>query len=80
MKIIISFILILFSISPSAAAAGKQYRKTQKVNFDGSDIDGQIRSPDGSFIHQKRGVDFVPLYKVKKQFDRGIRSSVEYLR
>ncbi len=56
------------------------YRKTQEVNFDGSDIDGQVRSPDGAYLLQKRGVHFMPLYKVNNQFEKNILESVEYLR
>jgi len=56
------------------------YRKTQEVNFDGSDIDGQVRSPDGAYMLQKRGVQFLPLYKVNNQFEKNILDSVEYLR
>ena len=56
------------------------YRKTQSVNFDGSDIDGQVRSPDGAYLLQKRGVHFMPLYKVNNQFEKNILESVEYLR
>ncbi len=57
-----------------------QYRKTQEVSFDGTDIDGQVRSPDGAYLLQKRGVQFLPLYKVNNQFDENILESVEYLR
>lgn len=57
-----------------------QYRKTQEVNFDGSDIDGQVRSPDGAYLLQKRGVQFMPLYKVNNQFEKNILESVEFLR
>ena len=56
------------------------FRKTQEVNFDGSDIDGQVRSPDGAYLLQKRGVHFMPLYKVNNQFEKNILESVEYLR
>ncbi|MCB9025110.1 MAG: hypothetical protein H6625_02225 [Bdellovibrionaceae bacterium] len=57
-----------------------QYRKTQDVSFDEANIDGEVRSPDGSYLHQKRGVKFLPLYKVRKNFDVSIKDSVEYLR
>lgn len=57
-----------------------QYRKTQSVNFDETDIDGQVRSPDGAYLLQKRGVQFLPLYKVNNQFEKNILESVEYLR
>ena len=80
MKILIIFILIL-SFSYSAWAGKKvQYRKTQNVSFDGSNIDGEGRNPDGSYLHQKRGVKFLPLYKVRKSFDENIKDSVEYLK
>lgn len=85
MKILI-FTMISFSLSLACAAHGKEskkkvtYRKTQEVNFDGSDIDGQVRSPDGAYLLQKRGVQFIPLYKVNNQFDKNILESVEYLR
>lgn len=56
------------------------FRKTQEVNFDETDIDGQVRSPDGAYLLQKRGVQFLPLYKVNNQFEKNILESVEYLR
>ncbi len=56
------------------------YRKTQEHNFDETDIDGQVRSPDGAYLLQKRGVQFLPLYKVNNQFEKNILESVEYLR
>lgn len=79
-KYAIAMVLFVFAVQFAHADKKIKYRKTQEVNFDGSSIDGQVRTPDGAFINQKRGVKFLPLYKVKKQFDRGIRSSVEYLR
>jgi ethanolamine utilization protein EutP (predicted NTPase) len=83
------FILIVLSFTPAegadkeAKAEGNKkvtYRKTQEVNFDGADIDGQVRSPDGAYLLQKRGVRFMPLYKVNNQFEKNILESVEYLR
>lgn len=85
MKILV-FTMISLSLSLACFAEGKDakkkvtYRKTQEVNFDGSDIDGQVRSPDGAYLLQKRGVQFIPLYKVNNQFDKNILESVEYLR
>lgn len=75
--IIISAILF----SPALALAKKvKYRKTQTINFDGADIDGVARAPDGAYLHQRRGVKFLPLYKVKKSFDNGVKKSVDFLR
>jgi hypothetical protein len=77
--------LILISILLSASLTfaeekKKTYKKTQQVNFEGSDVDGLARTPDGAYLHQKKGIKFLPLYKVEKNFDKEIKSSVEYLR
>ncbi len=85
MRTLITVGLIL-SVSFSAFAAEKgktkkkvEYRKTQEVSFDDADIDGQVRTPDGAYLLQKRGVQFMPLYKVDNQFEKNILDSVEYL-
>lgn len=57
-----------------------KYRKTQEVDFEAQDIDGVARTPTGSYLVQKRGIDFVPLYKVKEKLDDSIKESIEYLR
>jgi ethanolamine utilization protein EutP (predicted NTPase) len=88
MRILIFALLSLslsgaFAAEKTAKAESKKkvsYRKTQEVNFDGADIDGQVRSPDGAYLLQKRGVHFMPLYKVNNQFEQNILDSVEYLR
>ena len=90
------FALIVLALLPTAKAEDKapkskasskvvlkkkvEFRKTQEVSFDGSDIDGQVRSPDGSYLLQKRGVQFLPLYKVNNKFEKNIMESVDYLR
>ena len=74
-------VLVLASAEATAEDSKKVvYRKTQEVSFDGSDIDGEVRSPDGSYLHQRRGTKFLPLYKVEKTFNKNIKDSVEYLR
>ena len=84
MRLILTLaVLIGFACSVSAETIKKKkitYRKTQEVSFDGSDVDGQVRSPDGAYLLQKQGVKFMPLYKVNNQFDKNIKESVEYLR
>lgn len=86
MRTLIRLLILLAFASPVFAADkadGKkksvQYRKTQEHNFDETDIDGQVRSPDGAYLLQKRGVQFLPLYKVNNQFEKNILESVEYL-
>lgn len=77
---LIAFIGLVSLFTSSTVFAKKvTYRKTQEVAFDGSDVDGQVRNPDGSYLAQKRGIDFMPLYKVRKNFDDNIKESVEYV-
>lgn len=81
MKRMSIYIALLFFVLPVFAGGGKKvsYRKTQEVNFEDTDIDGKINSPDGAYLLQKRGVHFLPLYKVNNQFEKNILDSVEYL-
>ena len=69
----------LFSTS-TVWAKKVEYRKTQDVNFDAVDVDGQVRNPDGAYVVQKRVIDFMPLYKVRRNFDESIKESVEYVK
>lgn len=81
MKYLIAFIVLITSFSSMAETKKKvSYRKTQEVRFDGSDVDGLARSPDGAYLQQKKGIKFLPLYKVDKSFDRDIKSSVDYVK
>jgi hypothetical protein len=76
-------LLLIFVVPQMSWADSKKktsFRKTQEVSFDGSDVDGLVRSPDGAYLHQKKGIKFLPLYKVDKTFDRDIKSSVDYVK
>jgi hypothetical protein len=76
-----TLIALAFVIASSTALAKKvTYRKTQDVNFDAAEVDGAVRSPDGAYLVQKRGIDFAPLYKVRKNFDDNIKESIEYVK
>ena len=70
---------VVFSTS-TVWAKKVEYRKTQDVNFDAVDVDGQVRNPDGAYVVQKRVIDFMPLYKVRRNFDENIKESVEYVK
>lgn len=80
MKIILALALILSFSSESFAQEKKKFKKRQEVSFDGADVDGLARSPNASYLVQRRGVDFLPLYKVRESFDESIKESLDYLR
>jgi hypothetical protein len=73
-------LLVLLLAGFPQFAESQSNKKVQEIDFDGANVDGKVRNPDGSFLVQKRGIDFVPLYKVKEHFDKSIKESVEYLR
>jgi hypothetical protein len=72
--------LVALILSLVALPVSARNKKVQEVAFEGSEVDGEGRNPDGAYLVQKRGVKFLPLYKVKEQFDDNIKDSVEYLR
>jgi hypothetical protein len=82
MKYYIFILIVVNLLLPAVAEAKKKvaYRKTQQVSFDGTDVDGTARSPDGAYLLQKQGVKFMPLYKVNRQFVHSVKDSIEYLR
>ncbi len=77
---VLTILSLVISFSVSAEAKKKKVRKTQEVSFDGSDIDGQTRRPDGAYLNPKKGIKFLPLYKVNKKLDDAIKDSVEFVR
>ncbi|MEK6554543.1 MAG: hypothetical protein AABZ31_04835 [Bdellovibrionota bacterium] len=84
MKLLIFVLLSVFVMRSAFAAEpakkNVQYRKTQEVSFEASDVEGAIRTPDGAYVNPKKSVKFMPLYKIDQQFDRDIKDSVEYLK
>lgn len=80
LSLAIGLVIPAFAEEKAAPKKKVTFRKTQEVNFDETGIDGQVRSPDGAYLLQKRGVQFIPLYKVNNQFEKNMLESVEYLR
>lgn len=61
-------------VSPNALAKSPS-KKVQEVNFEEMMMKGAIRNPEGSFLVQKKGLKFLPLYEVQKDMDQRIRES-----
>ncbi|MFK8138056.1 MAG: hypothetical protein AB8E15_06840 [Bdellovibrionales bacterium] len=80
---LIKLILLTISLTFSLNLVGKtktKFKKEQRISFDAADIDGVARNPNASYLMQKRGINFLPMYKVRDKFDESIKSSVDYLR
>ncbi len=73
----ISLFLMNFIINSQANAETKKFKssKVQEVDFDEMSIKGQVRSPEGAYLVQKRGMKFLPIYEVKKEMDTKIRQT-----
>lgn len=80
MKTIIAMVVAFITLGASDGFAQKKtVRKVQEVNFGDMDLKGTIRNPDGAYLVQKRGINFMPLYDVQKDMDAKIRESALYL-
>ncbi len=77
---IVFVVMFSFLVSSSAQAKKVKYRKTQEVSFEGDSVDGVVRNPYGAYLSQKKGVTFMPLYKVRDRFDQNIKDSIDYLK
>ena len=75
-KVIILIILIV----PTLAWSEGSKKTVQKLNFAEENVDGKVRQPDGSYVVQKRGIEFVPMYRLRENFDEQIQDSLEYLK
>lgn len=68
-------VLSLMVMSLALPTLAKDKKKVQEVNFEEMMMKGAIRNPEGSFLVQKKGLKFYPLYEVQKDFDQRIRES-----
>ncbi len=82
MKKTILFVALLTGAVAFARTVEKRtvYRRTQSVDFDSTDVDGIARAPDGSYVQQKKGIKFLPLYDVNQNFDLAIKRSIRYVK
>jgi len=81
----ISQIVLLLLLGVTSVAAGnknskKKAPKTQEINFDEMSLQGQVRNPQGAYLVQKNGIQFMPLYDIQKSVDDKIRRSGEWMR
>ncbi|MEY4615384.1 MAG: hypothetical protein RJB66_344 [Pseudomonadota bacterium] len=78
-KLILIFIT-LFLLFLGGEKAFAEKKKIQEINFSEMDVQGSARTPDGTYLVQRRGLRFLPLYDVKRDLDQKIRKSTSYLK
>jgi hypothetical protein len=54
--------------------------KVQEVNFSEMSLKGTVRNPEGAFLVQKRGINFLPLIEINQDMDSRIRNSTQYVK
>ncbi len=73
--LVVPCLLLLASLSD---AKNTKLRQLQEVNFSEMNLKGTIRNPDGAYLVQKKGLKFLPLYNIQKDFDFKIREASLY--
>lgn len=80
---ILFFLFLITTLLPTLSVEAKPKKKapkTQEVNFDEMSLQGQVRNPQGAYLVQKNGIQFMPLYDIQKNVDQKIRKSQEWMR
>lgn len=80
LRIILSLIVLLLGPQSLWGEGKKNKKNLQEITFSEMDVQGSARLPDGTYLVQRRGLRFLPLYEVKKDLDQKIRKAVLYLK
>jgi len=73
------FLFAALLLTSPVQAKSKTVRKVQEVNFGEASLKGTARNPDGVYLVQKRGIQFLPLHDLQKDMDGKIRESAQYV-
>lgn len=65
-----------------SANAGKkvQYKANIEINFEGVDVEGEIKKPTGSFLSERKKSKFSPLIKFRQDFDSEMFQTVHEIK
>lgn len=66
--------------SLSFAQNKKTNGKIQEIEFNEMDLNGKSRSPDGAYLVQRTGIQFLPLHDLKQNFDLQIRNTHQLIK
>lgn len=64
------------------AVDGKKvvYQKETDINFEGLDVQGEIKKPTGAYLLERKKSNFSPLIKFKQNWDEEVVRSMEQTR
>lgn len=57
-----------------------RYKATTEINFDGVDVEGEIKKPAGSYLLDRKRSKFSPLIKFRPDFDKEMLQSVDEIK
>lgn len=57
-----------------------RYRATTEINFEGVDVEGEIKKPAGSYLLDRKRSKFSPLIKFRTDFDKEMLQSVDEIK
>lgn len=53
------------------------YKNNQEINFEGLDVQGEIKKPQGAYLLERKKSSFSPLIKFRQNFDDEVVGSLE---
>lgn len=64
---------------PSEESGGKKviYKKETDINFEGLDVQGDIKKPAGAYLLERKKSNFSPLIKFKQNWDEEVVRSLD---
>lgn len=64
---------------PSEDSGGKKviYKKETDINFEGLDVQGDIKKPAGAYLLERKKSNFSPLIKFKQNWDEEVVRSLD---
>ncbi len=60
--------------------ANVRYRKKTEIDFEDVSVDGELKKPHGAYLLDKRQSSFNPLIRMKEDFNKEMRESVNMIR
>ncbi len=72
----LTFIMSIIGFTTQSIGQTKKKNKSiQEIEFNELDLNGKNRTPEGSYLVQRSGINFLPLHEIQLNFDDEIRKS-----